>query len=76
MNIADLKKAISDLPDDMLVVGPGSDHSYDMVSGGVAEAEIMRNKYGRVNYMSEYYGPTGQLEEGSTVEKVFVVGTG
>jgi hypothetical protein len=78
MNIGELKKLIEALPDDMLVVMPGSDHSYNVAHGGTAEAEVQRSRRGHVMWMAEYYDERNRSFDypTSTVETVFVVGAG
>lgn len=49
MRIKDLKELIKDLPDNMLVVSTGMDHSYERATAGVVET------YTDGCSMSEYY---------------------
>ena len=77
MNIKDLKEMIKDLPDEMQVVVPGSDHSYYKGSAGVAQAEIMYGKNGKhIQDMWEYYDEGNRSYKTTKIENVFVVGAG
>jgi hypothetical protein len=52
LTIKKLKELIKDCPDDMLVVGPGSDHSYRYVDAQVMTALY----YKKFHILSEDYG--------------------
>lgn len=77
MTVNQLRKLIANLPGEMLVVTPGSDHSYDMGGARVDKAEILRNsKRGHVIAMGEYYDERNRASGTSTIEQVLVVGSG
>lgn len=79
MNVGELRKLIRDLPDDTLVVVPGSDHSYYEATAGTAKAEIERHgtrRGGHISHISEYYDEEHRStpDPHSRVETVLVVG--
>ena len=73
-NIGELKKLIADLPDEMKLVTPGSDHSYDTASASVQQAEVKYSKGGRIDYMWEYYDEGNRSYKTTKIEEVLVIG--
>lgn len=68
MNVKQLKEKLEGLPDDVLVVTHGSDHSYNKVRYvGVCDAEDYRGD------LFEYYSDEDMVDERSKKVKVFLV---
>jgi hypothetical protein len=74
MKIADLKKLIAELPDEMEVVVSGSDHSYFPVgnSTSVTKAET----YPHNRHLSQYYGEDHKSHPNNKVIEVFWIDDG
>ena len=67
MNVKQLKSIIEDLPDDMIVVTPGSDHTYNEAGAVPDTAQYHRGLY------SEYHDDYGIDEPGATLQEVLVI---
>jgi hypothetical protein len=74
MKIADLKKLIADLPDDMEVVVSGSDHSFHKAGRGtgVVKSEL----HGKSEHMSHYWGENNKSNPDHPVIEVFWIDDG
>jgi len=73
MKIADLKKLIEQLPDDMEVVVSGRDHSFSKISrgSGVIKAEIWSN-----GHLTEYWNVDSMSDPDNKVINVFWIDDG
>ena len=60
-------RALEDVDDDVEIVSPGSDHSYNRVWAYISTAE----EVGR-NYLGEWYGEEHAVEGGKPIQVVVI----
>lgn len=68
MKVGELKRILADVPDDVLVVSGGHDHSYYPATAAPADAELMPG-----GEMAEYWDDANMSYPTSKKIKVFVV---
>lgn len=73
MKVDQLRKLIADLDGEMIVVLPGSDHSYNHATAGVVNIEVVRNPRGHIKEMAEPGIDDEPVMDG-TIEKALVIG--
>ena len=69
MNVGQLRKALEGVDDDVLLVVPGSDHSYREARVQQDKAEVFEG-----GYLGEYFGEEYASEDRLSVKPVLVVG--
>lgn len=68
MKVKDLKELLEFAPDDLDIVIPSTDHSYQKLSNGSVEpAELFKKEY------YEYFSDDGMSDETSIKTKVFLI---
>lgn len=74
MKVAELKKLLADIPDDMEVVVSGNDHSYEYVGRacGVIEVEY----FPKYRHMAQYYDDENKSDPKNPVIEVFWIDDG
>jgi membrane protein implicated in regulation of membrane protease activity len=79
MKIADLKKLIAELPDEMEVVVSGSDHSYNFVGRGTSaiKAEAWYDTRNRIKHLGQYWdGAENNEDNPGKIIEVFWIDDG
>lgn len=74
MKVGELKKLLTNLPDDMEVVVSGYDHSYSKTDRGskVVKAEL----FPKQKHLSQYYGEENKSDPNNPVIEVFWIDDG
>jgi hypothetical protein len=69
LTVAELKRVLDDLPDDMVVVQGGSDHSYNAL--GILQVGVMEAEYSKKShYFGEFYG---EVSDPKNMERIDVL---
>lgn len=81
--VGELRQLIKDLPDNMIIVAPGSDHSYNLTNVQVvkaAEIKYHNDKFTDgtrgISYMWEYYDEGNRSLKSTKIKDVLLVGYG
>jgi hypothetical protein len=67
-NVGKLKELIKDLPDDTVILVPGSDHSYHQPNCHIAPAELCDGDY------YEYWNDECMTKGAKKIDKTLVIG--
>ena len=73
MTVKDLREYLGQLPDDMLVVMPTSDHHYEVARNISVEPSEIKRQGGKVLWLCEYYDEGNRSQKTTKIQDVLVI---